>query len=135
MNGLVSLEPREIDEFVRCWERWFDEGEYERMAGFYAEDARLIATQVATVEGRPAIAEFFRLACEATRAAGMRRTVQVERAESAGELGYLRGTVVLSRPGTPEATIRYVTLWKRQADGAWRIIEDISSAAPSAPPG
>jgi len=136
MNGLVSLEPRELDEFVRCWERWFDEGEYERMAGFYAEDARLIATQVATVEGRPAIAQFFRLACEATRAAGVRRRVHIDRAESAGDLGYLRGTVVLSRPGTPEpATIRYVTLWKRQADGAWRIIEDISSAAPSAPSG
>jgi ketosteroid isomerase-like protein len=55
MNGLVSLEPRELDEFVRCWERWFDAGDYERMAGFYAEDARLVATQVATVEGRPAI--------------------------------------------------------------------------------
>jgi uncharacterized protein (TIGR02246 family) len=136
MNGLVSLEPRELDEFVRCWETWFDVGDYERMAGFYAEDARLIATQVATVEGRPAIAEFFRLACEATRAAGVRRTVQVERAESAGELGYLRGTVVLSRPSMPEpATIRYVTLWKPQADRVWRIIEDISSAAPSAPAG
>jgi hypothetical protein len=65
MNGLVSLEPRELDAFVRTWERWFDEGDYERLAAFYAEDARLIAT----------------------------------------------------------------------VDGAWRIIEDISSVGPSAPAG
>ena len=43
MNGLVSLEPRELDEFVRCRERWFDEGDYERIAACYAEEARLIA--------------------------------------------------------------------------------------------
>jgi uncharacterized protein (TIGR02246 family) len=136
MNGLASLEPRELDEFVRNWERWFDEGDYERLAAFYAEDARLIATQTATVEGRPAIAEFFRLACEGTRKAGLKRRVNLDRAESAGELGYLRGTVVLSRPGAPEAAnVRYVTLWKRQSDGAWRIIEDISSVGPAAPAG
>jgi hypothetical protein len=68
MPGLTSLEPRETDEFIPSWEKWFDEGDYEMMAAFYLDGV-----------------------------------------ESAGELGYLRGTVVLSRPGVPEATIvRYV---------------------------
>ncbi|HEU4630653.1 MAG TPA: nuclear transport factor 2 family protein [Gemmatimonadaceae bacterium] len=134
MHGLTSLDAREVDAFVRSWERWFDAGDYATMAAFYAEDARLVATHTATVAGRAAIEAFLRMAGERTRAAGLARRVHLERVESAGELGYMRGTVLLRRPGAGEATtVRYVTLWKRQADGAWRLIEDISSAAP--PPG
>jgi uncharacterized protein (TIGR02246 family) len=131
MSGLTTLQPRETHEFIRSWEEWFNEGDYETMAAFYAEDARLIATDAPTVNGRRAIAEFLRAAGEHTRAAGLLRTVHLDGVGSAGELGYMRGTVVLSRPGTPEATtVRYLTLWRRQADGEWRLIEDISSRAP-----
>ncbi|HEX6536090.1 MAG TPA: hypothetical protein VF041_15945 [Gemmatimonadaceae bacterium] len=65
----------------------------------------------------------------------MRRTVHVDAAESAGVLGQMRGTVVLTRPDAPEPiTVRYVTLWRRDDDGAWRLTTDISTSAPPAPP-
>ncbi|WP_161631753.1 nuclear transport factor 2 family protein [Pseudonocardia asaccharolytica] len=74
----------------------FNEGGYRAVAAYYTEDTRLIATQTETVEGRPAIERFWQAASEGTNAAGVRRTVQVEDAGSDGELGYLRGTVVLA---------------------------------------
>jgi uncharacterized protein (TIGR02246 family) len=134
MSGLKSLEPNDVHQFVRDWEAWFNDGDHATMAAFYAEDARLIATQTPTIRGRPAIAEFYRAACERTRAAGLRRTVHLEDVDCAGNLGYMRGTVRLSRAGESPATIvRHLTLWKQQSGGGWQLIEDISSVAPAEP--
>src|SRR5690242_21657800 len=98
MAGLATLERREAEEFVRSWQRWFDSGDYQTMAGYYADDARLIATHLPTVPGRAAIEHFWRIACDGARAAGVKRTVHLEKVESAGDLGYMRGTVLLTRP-------------------------------------
>lgn len=131
MSGLADLESETVRDFARYWEAVFNEGDYDAVADCYTQDARLIATQAETVEGRPAIERFWRAAGEGASAAGVRRTVQVDDAGSDGRLGYLRGTVVLSR-GEQATMIRYLTLWKREGDGRWRITVDISS--PSPPP-
>ena len=129
-NGLMSLDRETLAQFVREWEQLFDEGDHRRMAAFYTEDALLIATQRETEVGRPAIEEFWRTACAGARAAGMSRTVHLDAVESSGELGYLRGIVRLRYAGAADAIrVRYVTVWRREHDGAWRIAVDISSPA------
>ncbi len=133
MFGLTSLQGDVVEEFTRYWEAVFNRGDYRAMAGYYAEDAMLIATQLETVAGRPAIERFWQNACKGAKAVQMKRTVRVKDAGSDGDLGYVRGTVVLVVGGEQvPATVRYVTLWKRQPDGAWRIAVDISSASPQA---
>jgi uncharacterized protein (TIGR02246 family) len=129
MSGLADLEDETVGDFAHYWETVFNEGDYRAVAAYYTQDARLIATQMETIEGRPAIEQFWRTASEGANAAGVRRTVQVEDAGSDGELGYLRGTVVMDM-GERAATVRYLTLWKREADGRWRIAVDISSPSP-----
>ncbi len=133
MIGLVGFAPDELARFVRDWEEWFDAGDYRTMAAHYADDARLVATGTPTVRGRAEVERFLRAAGERVRAAGVRRTVQVEQAECADPVGYMRGTVVLDDTSAPErTTVRYATIWKRHADGIWRLIEDISCVAPRA---
>ena len=129
MSGLADLEDETVGDFAHYWETVFNKGDYRAVAAYYTEDAQLIATQVETIEGRPAIERFWRTASEGANAAGVRRTVQVEDAGSDGGLGYLRGTVVLDM-GERATTVRYLTLWKREADGRWRIAVDISSPSP-----
>jgi len=129
MSGLADLEDETVGDFAHYWETVFNEGDYRAVAAYYTEDAQLIATQMETIEGRPAIEQFWQTASEGANAAGVRRTVQVEDAGSDGELGYLRGTVVLDM-GERAATVRFLTLWKREADGRWRIAVDISSPSP-----
>lgn len=132
-SALASFEPHDVQAFARRWEELFDQGDYRSIAATYAEDARLIATGTETIEGRQMIERFWRTACEGARAAGVRRTVHVDEVESAGTLGHMRGTVALRRADAPEPiTVRYVTLWRREGDGTWRLTTDISSAAPSA---
>ena len=129
MSGLADLEADTVRDFARYWEAVFNEGDCRAIAGYYTLDARLIAAQAETVGGHPAIERFWQDATQRAKAAGVRRTVQADEAGSDGELGYLRGTVMLAR-AEQVTTVRYLTLWKREADGRWRIAVDISSPSP-----
>ena len=129
LSGLADLEADTVRDFARYWEAVFNEGDYRAIADYYTLDARLIAAQAETAGGHPAIERFWQDATERAKAAGVRRTVQADEAGSDGELGYLRGTVMLA--GAEQmTTVRYLTLWKREADGRWRIAVDISSPSP-----
>jgi ketosteroid isomerase-like protein len=129
MSGLADLEADTVRDFARYWEAVFNDGDYRAIAGYYTLGGRLIADRAETVGGHPAIEHFWQDATERAKAAGVRRTVQADEAGSDGELGYLRGTVVLAR-AEQVTTVRYLTLWKREADGRWRIAVDISSPSP-----
>jgi uncharacterized protein (TIGR02246 family) len=129
MSGLADLEGESVREFARYWETALNEADYRAMADYYTQDAQLIAHQTETVGGRAAIERFWRASSEGAKAAGVRRTVHLDDAGSDGGLGYLRGTVVLAR-AERATTVRYLTLWKREADGRWRIAVDISSPGP-----
>jgi ketosteroid isomerase-like protein len=56
---------------------------------------------------------------------------------SSGDLGYSIGDYVRmakDRSGNPEtATGSYVSIWRRQPDGKWKIVVDIGSSATAAP--
>ncbi len=132
MPGLTNLDPETAGTFAREWEALFDRGDHATMAAYYAADAQLIGTHLETITGRSAIARFWEAACQGARAAGLRRTVHVEAVDRDGDLGAVRGTVELRR-GAGTTTVRYLTLWRRDAAGAWRISVDISSAAPATP--
>lgn len=61
------------------------------------------------------------------------------RVASSGDLAATRGsyTVRYTNPATRQTeteTGTYVTLWQRQTDGSWRVVEDITSGNPAAPP-
>ena len=58
MSRLASLEVDAVCEFIREWEALFNRGDFKSLAEYYAEDATLIATQMPTVRGRPAIEKF-----------------------------------------------------------------------------
>ena len=54
-----------------------------------------------------------------------------------GDLGYTYGTYVARGPG-PQGQIverhgKYVSVWKRQADGSWKVVVDIGNASPAPP--
>ena len=55
---------------------------------------------------------------------------------ASGDIGYTAGTYQSTMGGVAEKG-KYVTVWKKQADGAWKVTEDIFNAdeAPKAPAG
>jgi ketosteroid isomerase-like protein len=56
---------------------------------------------------------------------------------SSGELGWLTGPSSLLVPNTPEPgphAQNYLSVWRRQPSGEWRVIIDVGVGTPSAPP-
>lgn len=59
-------------------------------------------------------------------------TDRVEVAKS-GEIGYTRGTYTMTMSARDTKKVlrekgKYVTIYSRQADGSWKMMEDISNA-------
>jgi ketosteroid isomerase-like protein len=131
MAGLSSLDLDELQDFPRYWERLFEDGDQRQIAAHYTPDAQLVATGLPTVVGHDAIENFWRLAIERTAAAGLHRTVRLDHVEKSGSLGYMRGFVEVCGPGVSIVT-RYVTVWRREPDGLWRLAVDISCNQPEA---
>jgi ketosteroid isomerase-like protein len=116
-----------IERFVQAWQDAFDRGQFDAMAASYSDDAVLSGTGIATLNGRAAIARFWRAACEGAKCAGVRRTVHTDQYDSCGDLGYIQGTVVLTANDTT-TVVWYVTVWKRFGERSWRIVADTSTS-------
>jgi len=127
--SLASLEHQAVEQFTREFEALFNAGDAAGMASFYAEDAKLLAENADLVRGRGAIERFWRVAIDRARAANAVRTISLDEVTSSGDLGYALGTVVVRIPGR-ELTTKYATIWRRDADGRWRLAVDSSSPNP-----
>lgn len=125
--SLASLDERAVEQFTRDFESLFNNGDAAGMAGFYAEDAKLLAENTELVRGRAAIEQFWRHAIERARAAHAIRTISLDQVTSSGDLGYALGTVMVQIPHRPRMTTKYATIWQREADGQWRLAVDSSS--------
>ena len=131
---MISIDPfsgRTLEQFDRDWESAFNRGDHVVMAASYAEDARLIAAHMQTIVGRSHIAAFWQEACEGGKAIHLRRTVHTEQADVSEHHAYLYGAVTLMVAGRSPVFVRFVTVWKREPDGVWRIAIDISTPAPA----
>lgn len=111
----------------------FNRGDVASIGALYTEDATVLPPNSEMIRGRKPIEEFWK----AVRGMGVRgvqlRTMEVE---SSGPLAYEIGNATLdlgAEGGKARTdTIKYVVVWKRQADNSWKLAADIwnSNAAP-----
>lgn len=109
----------------RAWARWF------------AEDGRMVQPGVGMVEGRDDIEDLmgalddpaFSMAWEPDHA----------EVAASGDLGWTTGTYVARRaePGAEgtRQTGRYVSIWRKDADGRWKVVMDLGNPTEPAPEG
>ena len=94
---------------------------------FYTEDAEWLAPNMPPVKGAPAIVQTLQAFPRITDF--KTETVSIE---GSGNIAYERGNymMTLNAPGAPPVTDRgkYVEVWKKQADGAWRVAYDSFSS-------
>jgi ketosteroid isomerase-like protein len=137
--AITTFDKQSTDQFDREYEKAFYEGGSQAMASVYTPDAKLLIEDEAIIEGRQAIAEFWKVACERANTVQMKRSIHTDELESSGDLGYKRNTVTLEIPAKEGKTVTHViksiTVWKREADGVWRIAQDISNRNAPLDPG
>jgi len=129
--SLSAFDKKEVEQFTRDFESLFYAGDAATMASFYAEDAKLMAEDTDPIWGRSAIEEFWKVVYEMARQANARRKISLEEVTASGNLGYALGTVVVHVPQDGaqerEITFKYATIWRREDDGRWRLVVDISN--------
>ncbi len=107
----------------------------DEFARYVAEDASFYPQGMPIISGRDAIRKQF---AEMTKAPGFTLSWTATKADvsSGGDLGLTTGTYQSTMGGASEKG-KYVTAWKKQADGSWKVAEDIFNAdeMPKPPPG
>jgi ketosteroid isomerase-like protein len=98
----------------------------DKFASFVASDANFYPPGMPVVKGQAAVRDTFK---QLSSVPGFELQWSVGKAEigAAGDVGYTTGTYQLSQAGGSEQG-KYVTVWKKQADGQWKVVEDIFNA-------
>jgi ketosteroid isomerase-like protein len=100
----------------------------EEQIGFLAADAVLMVEGMPLIAGKDAIAKVWR---EEAEIPGFTIAWEPESAvvSASGELGYTLGSNAISvNDSTGLSTTtngKYVTIWRKQADGSWKVVVDI----------
>jgi len=108
---------------------WFDRyaaGDADGVAALYAEDGVVLAPGTPAVVGRAAIRDFIVSDIAGTKAAGLAfKADELTDVGIAGDLGWVTGTFsVVDASGATVDKGKYVTLYRRGAEGKWPIIRD-----------
>ena len=103
---------------------------FDKMAGYYADDATLFTSGSPAAVGKEAIQGMTKQLKDADLDLKFAPN-KVDVAKS-GDIGYVQGTYTSAAtdPKTKRRTMEkgnYVTVYRKQADGAWKIIEDINT--------
>ena len=112
----------------------FNKGDDQAVAAHYAEDAALLPPDAARVDGRANIQKFWKGAIDA----GLRDlTLKAVEVEAVGDWAFEVGEVTYSAPGTGDARAtasgKDIVVWKKEADGSWRLYRDIWNSNPASP--
>jgi len=109
----------------------------DKIVSFWSDDAVLIFPGQPVLEGKPAIRAYVEASLK-TPGFKIHWVSEKPVFSPDGKLAYMRGTDELTFPGPNGTTItlhlRGISVWRRDADGQWRCVVDISNEEPSAPP-
>jgi len=126
---------KQIKEQETQWARDYADHNAEALAGHYADDAALANPDTPLAVGKEAIRRE-----TASFAADPNLNVQFAsdriQVAASGDLAYTRGhySMTYTDPGTGKAasgTGSYLTVWKKQADGSWKAVEDFVTQGPA----
>jgi uncharacterized protein (TIGR02246 family) len=114
-----------------AWLKAYQAKDVEKSAAFFGEQGSMLVPNNPILTGREAIARFIARSFTAQdyKIAWHPNKADVARS---GELGYTSGTYKLSFTDASGKAIadkgKYLMVWKRQANGAWKVLFDISNS-------
>jgi ketosteroid isomerase-like protein len=103
-----------------------------KFASYYTADASFYPSGIPVVKGQAAIRDTFKQINSAPGFALEWHIVQ-SKVAAGGDIAYTAGTYQLKATGGGEKG-KYVTVWAKQADGNWRVTDDIFNSDEPPPP-
>jgi ketosteroid isomerase-like protein len=98
----------------------------DKFVSYFASDASTYAPGMPIATGSEAIRKAF-TAMSSAPGFSLQWTATKAEVSRAGDMGYTVGTYEAMMDGATEKG-KYVTIWKKQSDGSWKVSEDIFNA-------
>jgi uncharacterized protein (TIGR02246 family) len=125
-SALAGSDAEAIAAASLAWEKAYNSGNAAGVGELYTADGALLPPGGAQVDGRQAITDFWNGAIASGLADVDLETLELEfSGDSAIEVGRLSGTVPADGGGTTAVAGKFIVIWKRGDDGAWRLHRDI----------
>ena len=119
---------READE---QWSRAAAAKDLDKTVSFYADDAVVLPPNQAAVTTKDGIRNLWKGFLDSLTDISW-KTTRVEMAKS-GDMGYLIGTYEMTLKDGGKDKGKYCEVWKKQADGKWKVSADMFSSHLPAP--
>jgi uncharacterized protein (TIGR02246 family) len=120
----------EIEAAQESWLAAFNGGDAAGVVKHYADDARLLPPNAEILDGRQAIEPFI----GGFVSTGAKLQFNLLTVHETDTLCATVGTYDLTFPGDiPDDRGKYVEVWSKQTDGAWRMVADMFSSSLPAP--
>jgi ketosteroid isomerase-like protein len=125
-GGSSAADAKAIQARSELWSRAGSVKDSASFAAFYADDATVMFPHEPVFRGMNSIKAVLTPMMQDPNFA---LSFTTDKVEVSGILAYTQGTLSLKttgRDGKPlQDTGKYLTVWKKQADGSWKVIEDI----------
>ena len=123
-----ALREGEVAAFAKDW----GGKDADRIAAHFTDDGNVMIPNSPMMTGKDAIRKAMKDGLADPNWSLALQPVQVE-VSRGGDLGYTRGTYVLTAtdPASQKAVTekgRFVTIFRKQADGSWKAVQDIHNA-------
>ena len=122
----------EVEALIRRvgdqWAQHWNAGELDKLMDAYAADAVYMPPHHAAVHGRQAIHDYLQ---GPLRHGVTSLTYDVTYIRHSGDLAYDVGRYTMTiahKDGSRQDKGKYLTVWKRQSDGGWKIVADAFSS-------
>jgi uncharacterized protein (TIGR02246 family) len=131
----LKAEGEKIMELSREWSRAASSGNIEKTVSYWAEDAMLMSAGQPQLKGKKAIRQMVE---ESYKIPGFRISWQPQSVEVSenGDMAYLIEDAQISFTDSTGKTItqnnKAVSIWRKQTDGSWKNVVDISTPEPVA---
>jgi uncharacterized protein (TIGR02246 family) len=128
-----ALRDGEVAAFLKDW----GGKDVDKITAHYADDGNVMIPNSPIMTGKDAIGKGLKEAFADPNWALALQAAQVD-VSRGGDLGYARGTYVLTAtdPGSKKAVTekgRFLTVFRKEADGSWKAVQDMNNAeAPAA---
>jgi uncharacterized protein (TIGR02246 family) len=121
----------DIEAGEKKWLAAFNSGDASGVANLYTPDARMMAPNADTIEGRPAIEGFVKEFV----ATGAQLSFDLLTVHETPDLCVSVGRYTMDFPSgaAPQDLGKFIEVWKRQSDGSWLIADDIFNSNLAAP--
>ena len=127
-----AADEKTIRDLDSKWAAAANASDLDASVSYYADDASLLPPNAPIAESKDAIRAVWKgLLMPGVSVSWKPSKVEVARS---GDLAYLRGTYQVAMKGKTEDTGKLIEVWKKQADGNWKVAADtFNSDLPATP--